>query len=189
MKTLLLLGSAAWLCACGSSSNGTPPTDLQPPPMPISANQTYQKPTDSVPPVNSQSPPANAQQPPLAGSATTCDQVAAALARSGCVVSETEMAKCIASVTAAAPCSAQYQALLVCMVKGVVCGSDGTPDVSRSCPHENDALTACMANSVTQGGCTAAGGCLNCADLCATCRCGATLDSSLNCTPICTVAN
>ena len=198
MKTLLLLGSAAWLCACGSSSSGTPPAGFQVQPTSSSAIQTPQQPTDSVAPVNSQQPPsnsqqapANSQQPPLNGAPTppaiTCTQVAAALQTGGCHISNSDMSGCVAGTAANAHCGTQWQALLACLLHGVTCNNDnGTVNVNDACPNENSALGACVEGTVAPPQpCTVASGCTGCGSDCATCQCGQSIAPTLDCTQTC----
>lgn len=193
MKSLLLLGCTVWCCGCGSSSSGTPPAGQQAQATPANQSQSFQQPTDSVPPVNtqqapanSQTPPANAEQPP---SQASCDQVAAALRNAGCTVSDADLAECEAGTAAGVPCSQQIQALFACLVHGVVCNADGSVNAAGSCPSQNDALNTCLQSVVAQPSCTAASGCTNCANACATCQCDAILVPSVDCTSFCTTTN
>lgn len=201
MKTLLLLSGAAWLSACGSSSGGTLDAGMQTLPVPATTNQAPQQPADSVPPINSQQPAINSQQPPVnsqqppidsqqpplgvqsPAGVITCNQVATAVSNAGCVVSSAQMTACIAGTTANAPCSAQWQTLFVCMLRGVVCNSDGSVNLDASCPNENDALDTCLGNMPAN--CTAASLCNGCPNDCATCRCGTALVAGLDCTQTC----
>lgn len=196
MKTLLLLGSAVWLSACGSSSGGASDAGMQAQPTPSSAIQTPQQPSDSVPPANTQQAPTNSQLPILASaptpSAITCAQVAAAVQSGGCQLSNSEMSECVAATAANAPCAAEWQAVFACLLHGVTCNNNnGTVNVNDACPKESDALGACLGGTVTpqQPTCTVASNCDGCADTCALCQCTAAADPSLNvnCTALCPV--
>jgi hypothetical protein len=201
MKTLLLLGCAAWLSACGGSSSGTGPTGQQVQTMPSSTNQVPQQPADSVPPANSQQPPGNSQQAPtnsqqptLGSTATppaiTCAQVAAALQTGGCHISASAMSDCVAGTAASMPCGAEYQALLTCLLHGVACNNaTGTVNLADACPDQDNALGACLAGVAPLPACSANSNCNGCADTCALCQCTAASDPGLNldCTPFCPV--
>ena len=199
MKTLLLLGSAALLYACGSSSSGTPPASsaVQTPqqPAPVNSQQppgnSQQAPMNSQqPPGNSQQAPANSQQPPLNGTSTppaiTCAQLAAALQTGGCHISNSEMSDCVAGTAANMPCGAEWQAVFACLLHGVTCNNaNGTVNVNDACPDQSDALGACLGNVAPQADCSAASNCNGCADTCALCQCTVTTDPITTCAPLC----
>ncbi len=199
MKTLLLLGCAVWLSACGSSNTTTPTAGYQAQPTSSSAIQTPQQPTDSVPPVNSQQPPGNSQQAPTNSQqsplnststppAITCAQVAAALQTGGCHISDSDMSDCVAGTAASMPCSAEWQAVLACLLRGVTCNNDtGTVNPTSECPDQGNALGACLEKVAAPPACNAASNCTGCTDNCTLCQCTASADPSLNldCTTFC----
>jgi hypothetical protein len=201
MKTLLLLGCAFCLGACGSGGKGS---DTYQASVPGNAGQTPQTPLDSVPPLNSQSPalndqspPLNSQSPSLVGNAPiTCAQAYAALRGAGCDIGENEQSQCEAAVIPGAPCLNEIQALLRCYATSIVCDDSGHAVDNTVCSTEATAVDACEsahAQNIPPAnptGCSTAGGC-NCTSDCESCLCLAEAAGSATstCDVVCSLTN
>ena len=191
MKLLVLLGCAGLVVACGSSS-GTRVDGTQAPPLPMGAPQVPQQPTNSVPPVNSQTAPLNSQQAPLnpqqaplsPEAAVTCDQVATAARAAGCTLNNQDFTDC-AKMNASSLCWIQYQGLLWCLTRNVVCDANGDLNLS-TCTAELTTFARCM--EVSQATCVSPS-CNNCSDACSRCECRMIANGNLNCTNECAVTN
>jgi hypothetical protein len=192
MKTLLLLGCALCLGACGDGGGtGTSQAPLPTGPQ----SQTPQAPLDSVPPMNSQSPalndqapPMNSQAPSLVGNAPkTCTLAFAILRNAGCDLDQDAQAQCEAAAVPGTKCFNELQAFLSCNLASITCNDSGDFSDLGACAGEFWAYAACEdadsqnppSNST---GCTTSDSCSGCATNCTYCRCMALLDPSLTST-------
>ena len=197
MKTLLLLGCAFCLGACGDGGNGT--GTYQAPGQLGNQSQPPQAPSDSVPATNTQSPTLNDQTPLVnsqSPSSITCSQAFAALRAAGCNIGQNDQAQCEAALVPGAPCLNELQALFRCYLTDVVCDDSGHVIDASICDNETTAVDTCeSAHSqspppANPGGCTSANNC-NCSTSCESCRCQAIDNPSLSstCDTNCSVTN